>query len=341
MAENNIFDQMKSGIQKGAGKGWSAVQKGAAAGLDVMQKGAATGFDAVQKGAAASLDVVQKGAVASLDTVQKGAVVGLDAVQKGMAAGWDAVQKGAAAGFDAVQSGAGVVQQGVGVLANSAVGAIDLNGDGQFDQEDILILLDEIYGKSCNGVPNVSKTVEDFSEEYLNRYHEPRKAANKMVDNAVAKCTTSGFLTGLGGLITLPVTLPANVTSVLYVQMRMIASIAYMSGLDVHTDAVQTLVYACLAGVSVAEIVKKTGIQFGNKLAISMVKKIPGEVLVKINQKVGFRFLTKFGEKGIINLGKAVPVVGGVIGGGFDMVETKVIANRAIHEFMDGDFGES
>ena len=31
----------------------------------------------------------------------------------------------------------------------------------------------------------------------------------------VAKCGTSGFLTGLGGLITLPVAIPANIASVL------------------------------------------------------------------------------------------------------------------------------
>ena len=68
-----------------------------------------------------------------------------------------------------------------------------------------------------------------------------------------------------------------------------------------------------------------------------MVKKIPGTVLTKINQKVGFRFLTKFGEKGIINIAKLVPVVGGVIGGGFDLVETKVIANRAYKMFIKGD----
>lgn len=69
-----------------------------------------------------------------------------------------------------------------------------------------------------------------------------------------------------------------------------------------------------------------------------MVKKIPDTVLTKINQKVGFRFLTKFGEKGIINIVKLVPVVGGVIGGGFDLVETKVIANRAYKMFIKGDF---
>ena len=58
----------------------------------------------------------------------------------------------------------------------------------------------------------------------------------------------------------------------------------------------------------------------------------------KINQKVGFRFLTKFGTKGLINIGKAIPVVGGVISGGFDFAETKIIADRAYKMFILGDF---
>ena len=39
-----------------------------------------------------------------------------------------------------------------------------------------------------------------------------------------------------------------------------------------------------------------------------------------------------------MNSVKLVPVVGGVIGGGFDLVETKVIANRAYKMFIKGDF---
>ncbi len=162
-------------------------------------------------------------------------------------------------------------------------------------------------------------------------------AAKKFVNYQIAKCTTSGFLTGLGGLITLPVAIPANVSSVLYVQMRMIACLAYMGGYDTHSDQVQTLVYACLAGISLDQVLKNVGIQFGTKFTMAMVKKIPGTVLTKINQRVGFRFVTKFGSKGLINLGKAVPFVGGVIGGGFDFVETKLIANRAYKMFIQGD----
>ena len=135
--------------------------------------------------------------------------------------------------------------------------------------------------------------------------------------------------------------IPANVGSVIYVQMRMIACLAYMGGYDTDSDQVQTLVYACLAGISIDQILKQAGIQFGNKFAMAMVKKIPGEVLTKINQKVGFRFVTKFGTKGIVNIGKAVPVVGGMISGGFDFVETKVIANRAYKMFINGDFNVS
>lgn len=159
-----------------------------------------------------------------------------------------------------------------------------------------------------------------------------------MIDNQIIKCATSGFITGFGGLITLPITIPANVSSVLYVQMRMIACIAYMAGYDIKSDQVQTLVYACLAGISVTEILKQTGVKIGMKMANNAISKIPGKTLTKINQKVGFRFVTKFGEKGVINLGKLVPGVGAVIGGSIDYTETKVIGNRAYKWFFEGEF---
>lgn len=139
----------------------------------------------------------------------------------------------------------------------------------------------------------------------------------------------------------MPVALPANITSVLYVQMRMIACLAYMGGYDTTSDQVQSLVYACLAGISVDQVVKQVGVQFGVKFATAMVRKIPGSVLSKINQKVGFRLLTKFGTKGLINIGKAIPLIGGVISGGFDFAETKLIADRAFKMFILNDFSRS
>ena len=205
-------------------------------------------------------------------------------------------------------------------------------------QEDIMKMLDTCYEKCLNGIPKVSPKVEDLANDYLNKHKTKEEACKAMIRNQIAKCTTSGFLTGFGGLITLPVSIPANVTSVIYVQMRMIACIAYMSGYELNCDQTQTFIYACLAGVSVNQLVKSVGVKFGIKFANSMIKKIPGKVLTKINQKVGFRFLTKFGTKGLVNLGKLVPGVGAVIGGGLDFAETKIISKRAYKWFIEGDF---
>ena len=135
----------------------------------------------------------------------------------------------------------------------------------------------------------------------------------------VAKCGTSGFVTGLGGFITMPVAIPANLSSVLYVQLRMVAAIAYMGGYDVNSDQVQTLCYMALAGDAVADVAKQVGKNVGEKMLVNAIKKVPGEALVKINQRVGFRLLTKLGEKGAINLVNMLPVVGGVVGGVFDV----------------------
>lgn len=172
----------------------------------------------------------------------------------------------------------------------------------------------------------------------MEKYPTTEQACKAMIKNQIIKCTTSGFLTGFGGFITLPVTLPANITSVLYVQMRMIACAAYMAGFDLKSDETQTFVYACLVGVAVNEMLKQAGIKFGIKLTNSLIKKIPGKVLTKINQKVGFRFITKFGTKGIINMGKLVPGVGAVIGGGLDLVETKAIGDRTYKWFFGGNY---
>lgn len=205
-------------------------------------------------------------------------------------------------------------------------------------QEDIMKVLDSCYEKCLNGVPHISPSVAEMANDYLSKHQTKEEACKAMLKNQIVKCTTSGFITGFGGIITLPVSIPANLGSVLYVQMRMIACTAYLAGYELNCDQTQTFVYACLAGVAVNELLKQAGIKFGLKLTEGLIKKIPGKILTKINQKVGFRFITKFGTKGLLNLGKMIPGVAAIIGGALDMIETKIIADRAYKWFINNDF---
>ncbi len=200
--------------------------------------------------------------------------------------------------------------------------------------------LDWAYEQTMTGLPG-QKSIDQLVQDYLTRY-DPETAINKLVRSQKTMATTSGILTGLGGILTMPVTIPANVVSVILVQMRMIAAIANIRGYDLKSDQVRTLVYATLAGTSVIDIVKKTGITIGDKLLVGVVQKIPGKSLQKINQAVGFRLVTKFGTKGVINMGKTIPLVGAVVGGSFDYATTSVIAKLAKKNFTnDGvDLGD-
>ena len=108
-----------------------------------------------------------------------------------------------------------------------------------------------------------------------------------------------------------------------------------LGGHDMRTDRVRTLCYVCMCGSAAIDVPKGVGINLGAKLTVHAIKKLPGKTLTRINQAVGFRLITKFGEKGIINLGKMVPVTGGVMGGAFDATSTRSIGKIARTIFIE------
>jgi len=109
----------------------------------------------------------------------------------------------------------------------------------------------------------------------------------------------------------------------------MVAAIAHMGGHDVHEDKVRTLAFACLCGDAAKDVLKGVGIRLGNKLGEKFVQSISAETIRAINRAVGFRLLTKFGETGLINLGKAIPIIGGTVSAVFDGFATNTVGNVA------------
>jgi uncharacterized protein (DUF697 family) len=202
-------------------------------------------------------------------------------------------------------------------------------------QGKVLTALNWAYDKALVGFPGVDSAA-DMADEYSRGTGTPIDKANSLIRWQVTKAGTSGFLSGLGGLITLPVTIPANVASVMYVQVRMIAAISIMGGHTVKDDRVRSLVYACLTGNAIKDVLKDAGLVVGMKLGTKAIENISGKTILAINQRIGFRLVTKFGEKGVVNMGKMVPLLGGVIGGTIDATTTNTIGNVARNIFIEG-----
>jgi len=203
----------------------------------------------------------------------------------------------------------------------------------ELTESKIMQVLDFAYDKAMTGLPGFDSAVE-MADSYMKEAGSLEDKANSLIRWQNTKAATSGFLTGVGGLLVMPVTIPANLASVYLIQIRMIVAIAYMAGYDVRDDKVKALVYTCLTGNAAKEVLKDAGIQFGKKLAQASINRITGATLTRINQAIGFRLLTKAGTTGVVNFSKMVPILGGVIGGAVDLAATNIVGNTAVKIFI-------
>ena len=135
-------------------------------------------------------------------------------------------------------------------------------------------------------------------------------------------------LTGFVGIV-------GDVPSGLLINIQTVASVASLAGYDLNDENVRMLVLACLAGESLKTMLSQFGMTTTKVLVKGAVNAIPRWLLGKINAMVGRRLFTKFSEKGIIQLGKAVPIFGGVVGGAFDAFACNMVGKVAIDAFVE------
>ena len=195
--------------------------------------------------------------------------------------------------------------------------------------------LEFAYEKAITtGIPGLGSAI-DMAESCKERYPcDLIMQADELIKRQIAKSAASGFVTGLGGFVTLPVAIPANLVSVLYIQIKMAAAIAHLAGHDVKNDKVKTLVFASILGDRVKDILKESGVDVAAEFVIQkMVSGFTVDTMLRVTRVVGYRLAAQFGVKGP---GKLVPLLGGVIGGVIDAVWTKTVGRTAKRIFIDG-----
>jgi uncharacterized protein (DUF697 family) len=204
------------------------------------------------------------------------------------------------------------------------------------DQAVLMKALEWSYDKALTGGGPFGSAF-DLANDYLHKSKSREGAVESLINWQIAKCATSGFITGLGGLLTLPVAIPANISSVMLIQLRMILSIAIIGGFDPKSDQVKSLAFICLTGSAASTILKEIGIKAGQRVSERALQNIGEQVITRINYLVKIRLLTKTGKVGVINFGKVIPLVGGVIGGTIDASSTKLIGKAAKRMFISAN----
>lgn len=192
-----------------------------------------------------------------------------------------------------------------------------------------------IIDRALSGVPPMRRSAYQVADDFIKdkKFKNNNERVASLITWETSKNFTSGFVTGMGGIITLPVAIPAAIGASYAIQARMSGAIARIHGHDLEDDRIRTFVLLTLAGDSAKEVLKQAGVKIGSKVTQKLISQVPGKVLIEINKKIGFRLITKAGEKGVINLMKIVPVVGGAVAGGFDAVSCQAVG-RIAHDIF-------
>ncbi|HEX9208707.1 MAG TPA: EcsC family protein [Steroidobacteraceae bacterium] len=174
-------------------------------------------------------------------------------------------------------------------------------------------------------------SAESLAAEYLgdSKFRDDDARVAALIKWETGKNFTSGFITGLGGVVTFPVSIPAALGASWLIQARLAGAIAKIYGHDLAAERVRTKILLSLAGDVAREAMKDLGLKVDNKLTQHAVDQIPGRALVEINKRIGARLLAKVGQRVVLRFPRAVPVLGGVVGGALDAAVCRMVGRTA------------
>ena len=164
-------------------------------------------------------------------------------------------------------------------------------------------------------------------------------AVDDAIDSVIAQhvrlASAQGFVTNIGGIAALPVTIPANLAGISVVQVRMVAAVAHLRGYDVGDLRVRTALVMCLLGGE--EVARR--IDDGSLPTSPMViatapvfdavldRQVADAVLADLMSRIG-------GKNLALVVTRRVPLLGGGVGAVVDGLATRQIGAYAKAELL-------
>ncbi len=204
--------------------------------------------------------------------------------------------------------------------------------EDSFTSRTSIALVRMVVDRGIDGIGPLD-SANDRVAQALRENPDPSRALEAIVKSHVKLAAAGGFLTGVGGLITMPVALPANVAGFYLLAARMAGATAQLRGYDINDHATRTALMLTLLGADADDVLRKVGVVGGGTMSSIALNRVPQAAAMVINKGVGFRVATRLGTRALGRLGRAVPLAGGVIGAGLDTYLMRQLANQVKEEF--------
>lgn len=160
-------------------------------------------------------------------------------------------------------------------------------------------------------------------------------AIDAVIAHHVRLASAQGFVTNLGGVAAMPVSIPANLTGVAVVQIRMVAALAHLRGYDVDDNRVRTALVMCLLGPEeVAERISRGSLPT-SPMAIATAPVFDALLDHRVAEAVVAELASRIGGKNVaVAITRRVPLLGGGISAVLDAVSTRQVGIYAKSELL-------
>ncbi len=193
----------------------------------------------------------------------------------------------------------------------------------------------EALARAVDGVGPLPPAAAAADKQLAEQRGDVDRAVHEVIENNVRWAGAQGFATNLGGLVTMAVTVPANIAGVTLLQCRMVAGIAHLRGYDLDDPRVRNAILVTILGEDeVAKLVRKRKLP-APPMALATAPVHDAALDPLVSAQVASDVLDRItGKRAAAFVGKKVPFLGGLVGMGTDAYATWRVGRYADREFL-------
>lgn len=193
----------------------------------------------------------------------------------------------------------------------------------------------EALNRAIDGVGPLPPAATAADKQLREQRGDVDRAIHEVIENNVRIAGAQGFATNVGGLVTMAVAIPANVTGLAIIQCRMVAGIAHLRGHDLADPRVRNAVLAVLLGEEQVDDLVKQRKLAGTPMALATAPVHDPGIDTTVSAVVASDIVTRVvGKRLATTVGRRVPVIGGVVGMGADGFATWKVGRYADRELL-------
>lgn len=193
-----------------------------------------------------------------------------------------------------------------------------------------------VLEKAIDGVGPLRSAAASADSKLVDAGGDVELAISKVVRLHVALAGAQGFVTNLGGIAALAVAVPANVAGVTLVQCHMIAGIAHLRGYQLDDPRTRNAILVCMLGEDSARSLLKSESLPATPMGVATAAAHDPTLDDLIAKEVTTDLIARTaGRRAVTLVGRRIPLLGGVVGGGSDALFTWQLGQYTMSELRD------